>query len=96
VSSDRIRLRLQPLNGGSFTQLSATGPIATAMPPRELKQILASLGLWSGTAVDIVLDADAPASWLEFWTGALSQIPERLFRVRFHLARRAGGHRDER
>ena len=96
MSSDRIQFRLQPLNGGSFTRLSVFGPIATVMPPRKLKQMLASLSLWSGTAVVIALDADAPASWLEFWTDALTRVPEHLFRVHFRVARRqSGGPHDE-
>ena len=90
MAGNRIHLQLHPLHGGSFTRLSLSGPIATALPARDLKRLLAVLAFWSGTAVAVALDADAPVSWLEYWSDALTQVPERHFAVHFRRGHRGG------
>lgn len=88
MSSDKIHLQLQPLHGGSFTQLSLSGPIATALPARELRRLLSTLAFWSGTAVVIVLDVDGPANWIEQWSELLIHVPKRHFQLQLRHGRR--------
>jgi hypothetical protein len=87
MCSDKIHLQLQPLHDGSFTQLLLSGPIATALPARELRRLLTMLAFWSGSAVVIALDVDGPANWLEEWTGMLIHVPKRHFQLRLRPGR---------
>ena len=84
-------MKLSPLYGGSFTRLSLSGPVVTVVPGRVLRPWLSQLAFWSGRPIRVVLGADAPASWLEVWTEALTAVPERHLRVEFRLPRERGG-----
>lgn len=96
MALDRITMNLSPLHGGSFTRLSLSGPVVTAVPGRVLRPWLSQLAFWSGRPIHVVLGADAPASWLEVWTDALAAVPERDLEVEFRLPRDRGGSRERR
>jgi hypothetical protein len=81
---NRMTLELRPLHGGSYTQLSLSGPVPSA--PRELRRLLTSFALWNGYPVDVVLSVDAEtASWCEVWADALSTVPARHLEVCFEV-----------
>lgn len=81
---DRITLELYPLHGGSYTQLSLSGPVPSAPQGSGLRRLLTLFALWSGYPVDVVLFVDRPtASWSEVWVDALSSVPGRHLTVTF-------------
>jgi hypothetical protein len=80
----RMRLKLIPLNGGAYTQLSLRGPLPTALPPQLMRRLLSAMSFWNGWPVDVVLFVDAQtAGWCEAWTDVLCAVPERHLQVQF-------------
>lgn len=79
---DRMTLELRPLDGGSYTQLSLSGPLPSV--PVGLRRLLTWLAHWNGYPVDVVLFVDKQtAGWCEVWTDALASVPDRHLEVRF-------------
>jgi hypothetical protein len=75
-------LELHPLHGGSYTQLSLTGPVPSS--PQGLRDLLALFALWNGYPVGVVLFVDAQSSgWCEVWSDAFASLPERNFSLEF-------------
>jgi hypothetical protein len=80
-----MTLELRPLYGGSYTQLSLSGPVPSA--PQGLRCLLTTFALWNGYPVGVVLSVDAQtAGWCEVWTDALCSVPARHLEVRFEVA----------
>ena len=98
MTPDQFVLELSPRDGGSYTRLSLSGSLPTALPVRELRRLLAMLAFWSGWPVSVVLRVDATtANWCEWWTEALCAERARDFEVRFALSdpsSRAGGRHE--
>jgi hypothetical protein len=87
VSADQVTLELSPREDGSYTQLSLSASLPTALPPRELRRLFAMLAFWSGWPVSVVLRVDATtAGWCEWWTDALCAVRVRDLEVRFVLS----------
>jgi len=81
---NRMRLELRPLNGGSYTQFSLSGPVPSAPQPQGLRRLLTMFALWNGCPVDVVLFVDGQtASWCEVWCDALTRVPVRHLEVSF-------------
>ena len=87
MSADQVTLELSPREDGSYTQLSLSASLPTALPPRELRRLFAMLAFWSGWPVSVVLRVDATtAGWCEWWTDALCAVRVRDLEVRFVLS----------
>lgn len=86
--TETMILKLRALEQGAYTHVSLTGAMATMPQGKELRRLLATLALWHGGAVDVVLCVGTDtAGWLEIWDQALSAVPARHHRVRFLLDR---------
>ena len=84
----QFHLRMDPVHGGAFTRWRLTGSVVTAIPYRQMRQLIESLSLWSGWPVELVLPADiTTAHWFEWWTHIVDTIPEHALHVRFVLCR---------
>ena len=93
--SDRMMLKLRPLQGGSYTQLSLSGPLPSE--PQGVRRLLTAFALWSGYPVDVVLFVDAQtAGWCEVWADALASVPERHLEVRFRIVAEPVAHEEDR
>ena len=89
TSQHRIGLRVEPLLGGSFTQLTLHGPVSTTPTRRQLGRLISLLSLWNGYPLDVVLSVDkASAGWLEIWCDALRGVPNRHLEVTFKTSLR--------
>ena len=87
----RLRLRLSRADGR--TRYLLTGTLPDQLPRAVLHQLLSLVSYWSGEPLHVVLCADDPAWWLEEWTDALAEVPERHLRVQFRLG--GGEHNAE-
>ncbi len=93
-----MTLKLRALEHGAYTHVSLTGAMATVPQGKELRRLLATLALWHGGAIDVVLCVGTEtAGWLEIWDEALAAVPARHHRIRFLLDRSTllGGAGDE-
>ncbi len=81
----RLRVRLSKETGR--TRYLLTGTLPDQLPRAALHQLLSLLSYWSGERLHVVLFADDPGWWLEEWTDALCEVPERHLRVQFRLGR---------
>lgn len=81
---DMVTLELRPLHGGSFTQLSLSGPLCSAPQKAVLRRMLAAFAHWSGAPIRVVLHVDAQtAGWCELWADALAAVPSCHLEVEF-------------
>jgi hypothetical protein len=84
ANAEKMVLELRPLDGGSYTQFSLSGPLPSA--PQRLSQLFATFAFWNGYPVDVVLFVDAQtAGWCEVWADALARVPARHLEVRFRV-----------
>lgn len=92
-----LTLKLRALDGGAYTHMRLTGPIATMPQRAQIRRVLSVLSLWHGAPVDVVLCVDGSAGWLEIWDDALLAVPERHATLRFLISRPTllGEDRDE-
>jgi hypothetical protein len=89
MADGRMRIRLTPEHGGSFTRVRLCGSLPTAVPRRGAARLVRVLAVWSGAPVECALFADAAAaSWCEWWTDLLAGMSARHLRVRYRRARR--------
>lgn len=79
-------LQLRPARAEGWTRLTLECSLPDRLPPPVLHQLLALLSLWSGQRLDVALDAAQSAAWLEIWTEALAEIPDRHLRIRFDVS----------
>jgi hypothetical protein len=96
---ETMTLKLHALHNGAYTQLKLTGPMATGMPGKDLRRLIATLAFWHGGPIDVVLCCTLDtAGWLEVWDEALAAVPARHHRVRFLINRHTlvGGDGDDR
>jgi hypothetical protein len=82
-----LTLKLRALDGGAYTHLRLTGPVATMPQRSQMRRLLRTLSLWHGGPVDVVLCVDGSAGWLEIWDDALLTVPERHVTLRFLISR---------
>jgi hypothetical protein len=82
-----LTLKLRALDGGAYTHLRLTGPVATMPQRAQIRGVLRILSLWHGGPVDVVLCVDGSAGWLEIWDDALRTVPERHATLRFLINR---------
>jgi len=84
----QMRVRLQPLDGGAFTEMQLCGTVPTALPPQVMRQLVSTLSFWSGWPVVLALRAEvATAGWFEYWCDAVSGIPARHLELRVRRSR---------
>jgi hypothetical protein len=79
----RLRVRLSRADGR--TRYLLTGTLPDRLPRSALHQLFSLLSYWSEERLHVVLCADDPAWWLEEWSDALAEIPERHLCVSFRL-----------
>ena len=77
------KLQLKPAQTEGRTRFAVTGSLPDGLPRFALHQLMAQLSYWTGERIDAVLYADGPAGWVEVWSDALADVPERHLRVRF-------------
>ncbi len=85
-----LTLKLRPLHDGAYTEITLSGPIATAPQAPDLRKLLSVLWLWHGDPIDVALCVDgtnAGACWLEVWDDVLGRVPDRLLRTRYRVSR---------
>jgi len=86
--SETMTLRLRPLDGGAYTHLSLTGPMASVAQEKQLRRLFGLLSFWHGGPVDVVLCVGTDtAGWLEVWSDALGAMSARDVRVRYLINR---------
>lgn len=83
----RLTLKLRALDGGAYTELRLTGPVATMPQRRQVRRLLSVLALWHGGPVDVVLCVDGSAGWLEIWDDALQGVRARQASLQFLINR---------
>lgn len=85
---EAMTLTLRALQGGAYTQLALTGPMATVPQRKELRRLLSLLSFWHGGPVDVVLCVGPnTAGWLEIWDQALRSVPARHALIRLRIRR---------
>ena len=87
---DAMTLELHALHGGSFTQLSLSGPLCSAPQKAVLRRMLAAFAHWSGAPIRVVLHVEPQtAGWCEVWADALAAVPSCHLEVEFVPAARS-------
>lgn len=81
-----MALKLRALDGGAYTQMRLTGPVATVPQRAQVRRLLSMLAFWHGGPVDVVLSVDEWAGWLEVWVDALQTVPQRHATIRFLIS----------
>lgn len=77
------KLQLRPAQTEGRTRFTITGSLADGLSRFALHQLVAQLSYWTGERIDAVLYADDPPGWVEVWSDALADVPERHLRLRF-------------
>jgi hypothetical protein len=83
-----MKLRLNALHGGAYTQLTISGPMPTNPQRGHLRRLFEMLSFWGGAPVDVVLCVGMDtAPWMEIWDEALMGVPARQLSIRFLINR---------
>ena len=78
---------MKSLNEGLRTELSLSGALPSSVPAETMRELMASLALWSSAPVAIVMVVDENSSdWCERWSLNLRDVGHETVEVRFELA----------
>jgi hypothetical protein len=94
---NQMVLKLRPLEGGAYTQVSLHGPVCSDPQTRWVRYLLKTFSYWNGWPVRVVLSVTGlKAPWLNVWCDVLATVPASHHEVEFRVAPASETRRDAR